>query len=37
VTNTYCLRDLNSPPVTKVGKAVGEFVLWPSEFLQKTA
>ena len=27
--------DLNSPLVTKVGEAVGEFVLWPIEFVWK--
>jgi hypothetical protein len=27
--------DLNSPPITKVGEAIGEFVLWPIEFVLK--
>jgi hypothetical protein len=29
--------DLNSPPITKVGEVVGEFVLWPAKFLQNAA
>ena len=29
--------DLNSLPITKVGEAVGEFVLWSIEFVRKAA
>jgi hypothetical protein len=25
--------DLDNPPVTSVGQAVGHFVLWPTEFM----
>ena len=27
---------LDDPPVTKVGDAVGQFILWPTEYLRHT-
>ena len=28
----YCSVDLDDPPITKMGQAVGSFILWPTQF-----
>lgn len=33
----YSPVDLDDPPITKMGKAVGSFILWPLEFLLHVA
>jgi hypothetical protein len=30
----YCSVDLDDPPITKMGQAVGSFILWPTQFLK---
>ena len=30
----YCSVDLDDPPITKMGQAVGSFILWPIQFLK---
>ena len=30
----YCSVDLDDLPITKMGQAVGSFVLWPIQFLK---
>ena len=30
----YCSVDLDDPPITKMGQAVGIFILWPTQFLK---
>jgi hypothetical protein len=30
----YCSVHLDDPPITKMGQAVGNFILWPTQFLK---
>ena len=30
----YCSLDLDDPSITKMGQAVGSFILWPIQFLK---
>lgn len=30
----YCSVDLDDPPITKMGQAIRNFILWPTQFLK---